>query len=199
MGIPRNSVLAIVSMALLSGNSALAQPSENAEHRRLKTGVLTGVYARHGESFDGANGALGAWATFLVEKWGIDVDFSRSRRLERSGFGCVDLSCTRSVPLREFEANSAIGVTAFRELRTAGHASPHFIIGYGAISRQTGHRFDDPALGEQPESAWWASGPVAGMGVDIVMGHVVARAQYRLNLRVEHSIHQFRIGFGWVR
>ena len=189
----------VVTMGIVfCASSVSAQSPENPEGVRLKAGVTTGLYARLGESFDGANAGFGGWATVMVNKWGFDIDYSRSHRLETRRSACVDLSCRRTTSGRDSETNSAIGVTALREIQPMGRAAGHFMVGFGTISRQTSQRFDDPALGEQTESTWWAPGPVAGAGVDILMGHFVARAQYRLHFRVERSIHQFRIGLGWV-
>lgn len=197
MRIVCNGLLVVMGMVFCA-SLVSAQSPENPDGIRLKAGVTTGLYARHGESFDGANAGFGGWATVMVNKWGFDVDYSRSRRLEKLRSACVDLSCTRTTSRSDSETNSAIGVTALREIQPMGRTSAHFIVGFGTISRQTSHRFDDPALGGQTESTWWAPGPVAGVGVDLLMGHFVARAQYRLNFRVERSIHQFRIGLGLV-
>ena len=194
--IPRHAVLVIVCV-MFWGTSASAQPEETPEDIRLKAGVVTGVYARHGESFDGSNGALGGWATIMVNKWGIDVDLSRSHRLERRGSKCIDQACTRTVPGAGFERNAAFGVAAVREIDTSSRATPHFLFGFGGFSRKAAYRYEESAL--DYEEMWWGPGPVAGTGVDIVIGqHYIVRAQYRMNFRVEHSIHQFRLGVGWA-
>jgi hypothetical protein len=177
--------------------SALAQPHETAEDVRLKAGVLTGIHVRRGESFGGSNGAMGGWVAIMAGKWGFDVDFSRSRRLERRGSKCVDLSCTKSVPGTGFERNAAIGIAAVREIDTSSRISPHFLFGLGSLSRKTAFRYEESAL--DYEEMWWGPGPVAGTGVDIVIGqHYIVTAQYRLNFRVEDSIHQFRLGLDWA-
>ena len=103
----------------------------------------------------------------------------------------------RMLPGTALESTSAVGFAALRHIRTPGPVSPHFLFGWGAIRRQTSFRFDDTILGEQGESTWWGSGPLGGIGLDVPIGHFVARAQYRWNFRVEDSVHQFRIGFGW--
>jgi hypothetical protein len=147
--------------------SALAQPHETAEDVRLKAGVLTGIHVRRGESFGGSNGAMGGWVAIMAGKWGFDVDFSRSRRLERRGSKCVDLSCTKSVPGTGFERNAAIGIAAVREIDTSSRISPHFLFGLGSLSRKTAFRYEESAL--DPKK-WWGPGPAGGTGVDIVIG-----------------------------
>ena len=191
--------LVLVTPAMLLSQASWAQSRDNPESIRIKAGGLIGLYARHGESFGGANGGGGGWATFLVKGWGIDIDLSRSRRLEKRATNCVDRSCARTAPGTNSEENATIGITALREVRWGGRAFPHFLLGFGSINRHTTERFDDPAFGEPLKSTGWASGPVAGAGVDFVMGHLAIRTQYRVNFRTERSIHQFRIGLGWNR
>jgi hypothetical protein len=188
----------VIVGSLLMSSVAFAQTrTETADPVVIKFGFSTGILARHGESFDGTNTALGGWSTISVGRWGIDADFSRSRQLERRGEACLDRVCSRSAAGTEVETNVAMGIAALRHIRARGRTSPHMLIGIGAISRRSGYRFDDPALGGRDESTWWGWGPVAGLGLDVSRGRYVARAQYRWNFRVEDSIHQFRVGFGW--
>jgi hypothetical protein len=193
----RNTLIVIVCVVLWEALT-LAQPEEKHEDVRLKAGLTTGIYARRGESFEGTYGALGGWATVMLSRWGFDIDFSRGRRTQERGSTCIDRSCATIASGTSVERNSTIGITALRQIGTPGRAMPHLLVGFGTISRQTAYRFDDASLGSRSQSTSWAAGPVAGAGMDISANHYVVRVQYRVNFRVEHSIHQFQLGLGWA-
>lgn len=88
--------IVIVGSLLLSSVAFAQTRTETADPVVTKFGFSTGILARHGESFDGTNTALGGWSTISVGRWGIDADFSRSRQLERRGEACLDRTCSRS-------------------------------------------------------------------------------------------------------
>jgi opacity protein-like surface antigen len=89
-----------------------------------------------------------------------------------------------------------VGVTGLWYFANGPNANAYILGGFGGVNRRFTVVFSDPAHAGQIAKSFHTT-VVSGGGIEVPSGSTMfARAEYRVNLSIPISIHQFRVGAG---
>lgn len=216
------SVVPAVLGALIFASVASAQPTGAGPDAVSGIG---GLFVGSFRVVDVNNSVYGGWLDISFKGWTlgtVEVDLLQNRERRSRVDACPYDDCSPryasdsdgkvrlisdpnkvAAPATESQRVRVFSVAVLRRFRATRHAAPHFLVGFGRLSRELSFDYDNPAFGQQKydRDAW---GPVGGLGLDLFAGPLVARIQYRLDpMYVGQECvlicnNQFRIGAGWA-
>ena len=220
---PIPAVAAVLCAVLFASSAASGQTAERSPTITGSGGMFAGALDIVGT--DQTETIVGGWLDIRFKQWAlgqVELDFFQNRRREHRDEACPVDDCSERYerdaegrpqlihdprrerkPATESQRFRAFSVSIFKPFGVSRRVAPHYVVGFGRLTRHLAFNFDDPELAER-KYRWKPWGPVAGLGVDIVVGRLAARLQYRIDPMfvgqecVLICNTQFRAGVGWI-